>query len=127
MRRIGLLTFALILLVAFALPVWAAGVNNPLAQGLPNEMTPQQWQMLKQKFKTGPADDSHCCQPHMPKRLCRSGYQMTGYTHVRNYMVVEAWGNADPKPGGYVAIASRTLVKDGVTCCDEIKGTVCDK
>ncbi|MCK4637277.1 MAG: hypothetical protein KAT49_05300 [Methanomicrobia archaeon] len=56
----------------------------------------------------------------------KEGFELVGYTHVKNFKVVEMWGKSTPGPGGYLYIDSKTVVKDYELESDEIIGCVYD-
>ena len=120
MPRILMVLLALWLLMA--LPCSGA---DPLSKGLPGEIKNEAWNKLREKF-TGNGQQSECCEPHMAKKLCKSGCKMTGYVQVINRKVRESWDKSSPGPQGYVALAGRTLSKEGAVCCDEIKASICE-
>ncbi len=58
------------------------------------------------------------CPPPKP------GYELVGYSHVKDFVLVEAWGEQTPSDQGYIYVDSVTEVKDYVAVSDEIKACV---
>ncbi|RLG35672.1 MAG: hypothetical protein DRN91_09150, partial [Candidatus Alkanophagales archaeon] len=77
---------------------WVLGcVYEPIERPLP--------QKKAEKFK---------CPPPKP------GYELVGYAYVKDFVLVEAWGEQTPSDEGYIHVKSTSKVKDYQLVSDEI-------
>ncbi|MCD6235854.1 MAG: lamin tail domain-containing protein, partial [Thaumarchaeota archaeon] len=52
--------------------------------------------------------------------LPKEGFELTGYSHMKDFVLVESWGEQNPSPEGYVYVRSNSTVKDYVLVSDEV-------
>ncbi|MCD6313199.1 MAG: hypothetical protein J7L79_05270, partial [Thaumarchaeota archaeon] len=77
---------------------WILGcVYEPIKRPLP--------QKKAEEFKCPPA---------------KPGYELAGYVHVKDFVLVEAWGEQTPSDKGYVYVSSESKVKNYQLISDEI-------
>ncbi|MFH1057084.1 MAG: hypothetical protein V1797_00220 [Pseudomonadota bacterium] len=127
MRKALFVLAALAAVLALAQPALAADFDG--------EMNAQQWQQFKAKATTPPAGAKlepvppagypgcHVCTGNP---TCKSGYRQTGFTEMLNFVVVKAWGDDSPGPGGYTRLMSKTITQNGVCVHDHVKAAVCN-
>ena len=50
----------------------------------------------------------------------KEGFELVGYTHMKDFVIVETWGEQNPSPEGYIYVKSDSLVRDYVLVSDEV-------
>ncbi len=88
-------------------------------------LTGEEWLAEKAKH-LNMRSTSTCPCPGLITPCCKGDYYIAGYTEVVDAVVVDAWGDDSPGPGGFVNLESHTLYEDGVVCHDHIKAAVCN-
>jgi len=50
----------------------------------------------------------------------KKGFELVGYAYVKDFVLVESWGEQNPSPEGYIYVKSESVVRDYVLVSDEI-------